>query len=429
MTQTSIRSLTRGLTFSLVIAALCTTAATEQRGAAPAKNLTSVASMSLADAYAAARYAARPSGTDAWHASNPGQAFAAHFTPERVTLTPTAPSADSPRWRFALALESIGYGSDRIAPAPGIVTAVNDRVEIRHAAADDRVAVTEWYINRRSGLEQGFTLPNRPARFDGRPLRVRLATDGSLQPRVSPSQDAIAFTSADGRAVLNYDHLIVTDRDGRTIPSHFESSGTDIAIVVDDAQAMYPLTIDPTVTQEAYLKSANAGAGDLFGASVAISGDTAVIGAQSEASSSTGVNSTPNELAATAGAAYVFVRSNLGAWTQQAYLKASNTGAGDQFGLSVSISGDTIVVGAQSEASNATGVNGNQADNSAAAAGAAYVFVRSGTTWTQQAYLKASNTGAGDLFGRSVSISGELIVIGATGEDDTFHKVRLVRKD
>ncbi len=79
------------------------------------------------------------------------------------------------------------------------------------------------------------------------------------------------------------------------------------------------------------------------------------------------------------GAAYVFVRSG-GVWSQQAYLKASNTGAGDCFGESVAVSGDTVVVGASCEDSNATGVNGNQADNSAADTGAAYVFVRTGTS-------------------------------------------------
>jgi hypothetical protein len=103
--------------------------------------------------------------------------------------------------------------------------------------------------------------------------------------------------------------------------------------------------------------------------------------------------------------------------TQQAYLKASNTGGSDLFGSSVAISGDTMVVGAYKEASNATGVDGSQSDNSAAQSGAAYVFVRSGSTWTQQAYLKASNAGAGDNFGHSVAISGSTVVVGAWGED------------
>jgi len=78
---------------------------------------------------------------------------------------------------------------------------------------------------------------------------------------------------------------------------------------------------------------------------------------------------------------------------QQAYLKASNTDASDLFGFCVAISADTVVVGAFGESSNATGVNGNQSDNSAPAAGAAYVFVRNGATWTLQAYLKASKLG------------------------------------
>ncbi len=74
-------------------------------------------------------------------------------------------------------------------------------------------------------------------------------------------------------------------------------------------------------------------------------------------------------------------------------------------------------IGASFESSNATGVNGDQADNSAGLAGAAYVFVRNGTTWTQQAYLKASNTDPSDVFGVSVAISGDTVVVGAENED------------
>ncbi|MCZ7599566.1 MAG: FG-GAP repeat protein [Gammaproteobacteria bacterium] len=88
----------------------------------------------------------------------------------------------------------------------------------------------------------------------------------------------------------------------------------------------------------------------------------------------------------------------------------------DQFGRSVAVSGDTVVVGAPIEESAAAGVNGNETDNSIFVAGAAYVFVRDGTTWTQQAYLKASNTGASDVFGHSVAVSGDTVVVGAYGE-------------
>ena len=106
-----------------------------------------------------------------------------------------------------------------------------------------------------------------------------------------------------------------------------------------------------------------------------------------------------------------------GGWSQQAYLKASNTDGGDQFGQSVAVSGDTVVVGAIREDSNATGVDGDQSNNSINDAGAAYVFVRSGGGWSQQAYLKASNTDGGDLFGHSVAVSGDAVVVAAVLEN------------
>jgi len=170
-------------------------------------------------------------------------------------------------------------------------------------------------------------------------------------------------------------------------------------------------------SQQAYLKASNTGADDRFGYSVAVSGDTVVVGAPRECSSTTGINSTPNEDAIFAGAAYVFVRSGT-AWSQQAYLKASNTDWYDEFGGSVAVSGDTVVVGAWQEDSSTTGINSTPNDD-AQVAGAAYVFVRSGTAWSQQAYLKASNTGEFDEFGRSVAVSGDTVVVGARFEDSS----------
>jgi hypothetical protein len=171
-----------------------------------------------------------------------------------------------------------------------------------------------------------------------------------------------------------------------------------------------------TWSQQAYLKASNTEAEDQFGWSVAVSGDTVVVGAHWEDNNATGVNGNETDNSASlAGAAYVFVR-NGATWTQQAYLKASNTEADDRFGQSVAVSGDMVVVGAPREASNANGVNGNETDNSAGFAGAAYVFMRNGATWSQQAYLKASNTGAGDAFGLSVAVSGDTVAIGAVLE-------------
>jgi T5SS/PEP-CTERM-associated repeat protein len=141
-------------------------------------------------------------------------------------------------------------------------------------------------------------------------------------------------------------------------------------------------------TLDAYLKASNTGVIDQFGFAIAMSGNTIVVGAPGEDSNATGVNGNEtNNSALGSGAAYVFVRTG-DSWAQQAYLKASNTEASDQFGISVAVSGDTIVVGAQGEDSDATGVNGDQGDNSAISAGAVYVFVRSGTNWTQQRISK-----------------------------------------
>jgi len=98
------------------------------------------------------------------------------------------------------------------------------------------------------------------------------------------------------------------------------------------------------------------------------------VGATGEASAATGIDGNQGDNSASAsGAVYVFTRTN-GVWNQQAYVKASNTEARDLFGFSLAIGGDTLAVGALFEASAATGINGNQSDNSAPSSGAAYVF-------------------------------------------------------
>jgi len=169
-------------------------------------------------------------------------------------------------------------------------------------------------------------------------------------------------------------------------------------------------------SQQAYLKASNTDPDDFFGSSVAISGDTVVVGAPGESSGATGVNGDgADNSAGRSGAVYVFVRDGT-SWSQQAYLKADNTGSDDRFGYSVGISAGTVVVGALGEDSSASGVNGDSSDNSASFSGAAYVFRRNGVTWSQKAYLKASNTDASDAFGHSVAVSGKTIVSGAYKE-------------
>ena len=141
--------------------------------------------------------------------------------------------------------------------------------------------------------------------------------------------------------------------------------------------------------------------GGLFGYGVALVGDTLAVGAPFEASNATGVNGNQTDTSAPrAGAVYVFTRT-AGIWSQQAYLKASNTDAGDRFGHDLQIDGETLAVGARFEASAASGVNADQTDNSAPNAGAVYVFTRTAGIWSQQAYLKASNAGANKNFSGS----------------------------
>jgi hypothetical protein len=118
----------------------------------------------------------------------------------------------------------------------------------------------------------------------------------------------------------------------------------------------------------------------------------------------------------------VFIRSG-GTWTQQAFIKASNPGKEDWFGsrLDLSGDGDTLVITAQLEDSAAQGINGKQDNDAAQEAGAVYLFTRTGTSWTQRAYIKSSNNEAFDEFGSAVAASrdGRTFAIGARGEDSS----------
>lgn len=148
-----------------------------------------------------------------------------------------------------------------------------------------------------------------------------------------------------------------------------------------------------TWTEQQQLAASDAASGDYFG-TVSISGDYAVIGAPFDDSIQ--------------GSAYIFYRSG-SSWTQQAKLVAGDGAANDYFGNSVSMSGDTVVIGAASKDSTSPSLSNS---------GSAYVFVRSGTSWTQEAQLVASDAADDDKFGTSVAISGDYIIVGAFVDDD-----------
>ena len=154
-----------------------------------------------------------------------------------------------------------------------------------------------------------------------------------------------------------------------------------------------------TWTEQAKLKASDTAADDEFGREVAISGGTVVVGALRH-----------DDPDPDSGSGYVFSRSGT-TWTEQAELTASDAAADDQFGFSVAIAGQTVVVGVRSEDPDLGG-------GPLLSAGSAYLFTRSGTTWTEQVKLTASDADAGDQFGFSVATSGNAVVIGAIGDRD-----------
>jgi type VI protein secretion system component Hcp len=149
-----------------------------------------------------------------------------------------------------------------------------------------------------------------------------------------------------------------------------------------------------TWTEQEKLTASDAAAGDSFGEAVAIGADTIVVGSERDDDTSTD-----------SGSAYVFVL-DAGTWSEQDKLVASDPGPNDLFGKKVAIDGDTIVVGVRQE------------DQNGSNAGAAYVFTRSGTSWTQEQKLMASDGEAFDFFGESVALRGDVALVGSIGDSD-----------
>ena len=207
---------------------------------------------------------------------------------------------------------------------------------------------------------------------------------------------------------LDGDTLVVGAKGER---SEIASDETDNNSYNTGAVYVFIRDNDGTWTQQAYLKASNLGYADEFGISVALSGNTLAVGATEE--DSDGSSEVDNSME-NAGAVYIFTRDpNTGIWTQQAYIKPNNPDSSDRFGEELALSGDTLAVGVRRESSNGS----SETDNSAGSSGAVFIFTRSNTSWTQQAFIKGSNTEAGDEFGSSVALEAGTLVVGAPGED------------
>ncbi|MGH9838494.1 MAG: putative Ig domain-containing protein [Blastocatellia bacterium] len=195
----------------------------------------------------------------------------------------------------------------------------------------------------------------------------------------------------DGAAIDDFGHAVAISGDTVAVSAPFDDAGT----AVDQGSAYVFTRSGTTWMQQQKLLATDGVASDRLGTAIAVSGETVVVGAGNDTIGGNTVQ----------GSAYVFVRSGA-RWTEQQQLTANDGAAFDNFGASVALSGDTVVVGAPFKR---IGVNSTQ--------GAAYVFTRGSTTWTLQQRLTAADGADGDLFGFSVALSGDLAVVGAESDD------------
>ncbi len=302
--------------------------------------------------------------------------------------------AANPQWECGLKLKGFGYGDD-------LSNWRSELIDYSRPSASKirKSAITEWYVNKPEGLEQGFTLNAPPIRHGTRSgsdgLRLSLQVIGDLKAETVSNQ-AIILKDKQGRAALSYDKLAAWDADGKSLAAKISVHDNKIMLNVDDRDARYPVTIDPLISAPQKLTASDAAASDAFGTSVALSEDGAfaLIGAYGDASSK--------------GSAYVFRRVS-GTWSQEAKLTDASGVAGDNFGWAVSLSFGTAAIGAPGTASEK---------------GAVVIFTRDNAgIWTKQGTLVGADSAAGDRFGRSVSINAlgannATVIAGAYQDDD-----------
>ena len=225
----------------------------------------------------------------AWRLENPKHGLRADFTTGGVEVRSGAA-------RFGLRLTGLGRGARLEAVAASKPKAKSNRIDYR------RGALSEWYVNGPLGLEQGFTLDSPPARKGSEALTLALRLSGDLSAVPDPRGEGMALQSRGGGTALRYRGLVAWDSTGRTLPAWWQGQGSEVRLRVDDAEARYPLTIDP-IFEDARLTASDGATNDFFGASVAVDGDTVVVGAFND-----DVGSGPGQ-----GSAYVFVRP-VGGW-------------------------------------------------------------------------------------------------------------------
>jgi hypothetical protein len=203
------------------------------------------------------------------------------------------------------------------------------------------------------------------------------------------AQEATLLPS-DAAAGDNFGYAVAIDGNTAIVGAYLDDDGG-----ASSGSAYIFTRTGSTWTEQAKLTASDMAAGDFFGASVSIAGDTAIVGAWQN-----------DDAGTSSGSAYVFLRTGSN-WTQQAKLTALDAASGDQFGISVALADESAIVGA----------NGD--DDLGSNSGSAYIFTRTGSSWAQQAKLVAADGASADVFGAVVAISGETAIVGANGDDDT----------
>jgi hypothetical protein len=315
-------------------------------------------------------------------ARNGAQGFKARFSRSGVTL-----AAGSRR--LSLTLTGIGYAGGRLhGLAPMAQVASRNRVSYA-----DR-ALSEWFMNGPLGLEQGFTLKAPPVGARRGPLTIALRLAGSLRARLVQRSQAVDFVAPGGGVVLRYAGLSVSDALGRALPARLDLAGDRLLIRVNGRGAVYPVRIDPLVQQGSKLTASDETGDGAFGDSVSLSsdGNTALVGGPAD---NGGV-----------GAAWVFTRSG-STWTQEGSKLTASDETGDAgLGQSVALSSD-----------GSTALVGGPSDNGS---GAAWVFTLSSSTWSQQGpKLVGTGASAPSEQGWSVSLSsdGNTALVGGPDDD------------
>ena len=255
--------------------------------------------------------------------------------------------------------------------------------------------MTEWYVNHPDGVRQWFRVDEAPA---GDTLNVTMRLDSDLE--AAMNGDELRLSEGD-RSVARFAGLQAWDARQARLPASMRVADGRLIVAVDIEGAAYPITIDPVMFSEVAKLTASDGAEfDKFGFSVSLSGDRALVGAIRD-----------DDNGNRSGSAYVF-DFNGTTWSETAKLTASDGAAGDEFGGSVSLSGDRALVGAAFD------------DDNGQNSGSAYVFDFNGTAWSETAKLTASDVAAGDAFSFSLSLSGDRVLVGADPATTTTAALR-----